>query len=139
MNTDEKFINAKTGNEVSMKDLLMAQSSIAETIKLYQKWAKCSISSARNKIIGSNIFDLRNASQETDIMNLVGLFRDQSRATYVLTKEEILKIFGDALDHADSLYFQDPLDVIIATAENIKKQGGLQAIAEKVEKVISKI
>lgn len=54
-----------------------------------------------------------------------------------LSKEQILDIFSEALDAGEILHFSDPIDIIIATAENIQKNGGVAAIAAKLDEFIN--
>jgi hypothetical protein len=53
-----------------------------------------------------------------------------------LSKEEFLAILGDAIDAGDKLYYTDMIDVVEQTCKNIRKEGGLQKIAEKIHKFV---
>ena len=56
-----------------------------------------------------------------------------------LSKEQFLNIIDNAIESSKDMYFVDMLDVVEALCANIRKKGGLDAIAAEYEEFINNI
>lgn len=57
----------------------------------------------------------------------------------LMSKADLLAIIDDVLEHAEHLYFQDPLDCLEVWIKNVRKMGGLNTLYRKMYKVVDKL
>jgi len=109
---------------------LVSHNRYIQLIKDYRMVSGLGLKMAKDAIdnLRTNVSDKDNPEYKYDVDGLITLFKSHF-INPVLTKQEFINMIDKSIDSMDTYQFTDMLDAVQVLLDNIKKRGGLEAIA----------